>query len=294
MSLSLKQLVKSSPSAQRLLSIPLQIRRKYLVNKYRSAFDAMGRLARHAQHDIRISVPEFDGSFTLSPKSVLFQRLIIYGAYEPAVSSMFLEHVDPNRDVVDVGANVGFFTVGAARRLQKGRVLAIEPTASAFNRLVGNVRDNGIADRVVMEKVLIADAPGEGSVNVVDGREEYSSLGRLVHPSVATADAVKEEKASIVTLDFLVAKHQLAPSLIKVDVEGAEFKVLRGAVETLRRFRPYVMAECSDVMLAQQGSSSVEVRELLASLGYRIVNPEAPGTPLGKTINGDIFCVPID
>jgi FkbM family methyltransferase len=292
--LSLKQLVKSSTSAQALLSVPLQIRRKYLVNKYRSAFDAMGRLARHAQHDIRISVPEFDGTFTLSPKSALFQRLMIYGAYEPAVSNMFLEHVDPNRDVIDVGANVGFFTVGAACRLQKGRVLAIEPTAGAFNRLVSNVRDNGVANRVVMEKVLIADTPGIGSVNVVDGKEEYSSLGRLVHPGAATANGVKEEQVPIVTLDFLVAKHQLAPSLIKIDVEGAEHKVLRGAVETLRRLRPYVMAECSDIMLAQQGSSSIEIRKLLASLGYRIVNPEAPGTPFGKTIAGDIFCVPID
>jgi FkbM family methyltransferase len=275
------------------MSVLLQIRRKYLVNKYRSAFDAMGRLARHAQHDIRISVPEFDGTFTLSPMSVLFQRFIIYGAYEPAVSSMFLKHVDPNRDVIDVGANVGFFTVGAARRLQKGRVLAIEPTAGAFNRLVGNVRDNGVADRVITERVLIADAPGDGLVNVVEGREEYSSLGRLVHPSVASA-GVKQEQVPIVTLDFLVAKHQLAPSLIKVDVEGAEHKVLRGAVETLRRFRPYVMAECADIMLAQQGSSSVEIRELLASLGYRFVNPETPQTSFGKTIAGDIFCIPID
>ena len=102
MPLSVKQLVKSSTAAQWLLFVPLQIRRKYLVNKYRCAFDAMGRLAQHAQHDICISVPEFDGIFTLSPKSALFQRFIIYGAYEPAVSSLFLKHVDPNRDVIDV------------------------------------------------------------------------------------------------------------------------------------------------------------------------------------------------
>lgn len=254
----------------------------------------MRRLARHAQGDIRISVPEFGGIFTLSPQSALFQRFVIYGAYEPAVSSMFLRHVEPNRDVIDVGANVGFFTVGAARRLEEGRVLAIEPTAGAFGRLATNVKDNGVAERVVMEKVLIADAPGEGSVNVVDGKEEYASVGRLVHPSVVKADRVNQEEVPIVTLDFLVAKHRLAPSLIKIDVEGGEFKVLRGATETMRRFRPYIMAECSDAMLALQGSSSVELRALIANFGYRIVNPESPATPLGKILSGDIFCIPID
>jgi CRISPR/Cas system-associated endonuclease Cas1 len=52
------------------------------------------------------------------------------------------------------------------------------------------------------------------------------------------------------------------------------------------------MAECADIMLAEQGSSSSDVLKLLAAYGYRVVNVESPGTPLGKFIAGDIFCMP--
>jgi hypothetical protein len=94
------------------------------------------------------------------------------------------------------------------------------------------------------------------------------------------------------TIDDLVERHELKPSLIKIDVEGGEYKVLRGAERTLRRFRPYIMAECADIMLAEQGSSSSDVLNLLAAFGYRVVNVESPGTRIGKVMAGDIFCMP--
>ncbi|MEA3174151.1 MAG: hypothetical protein QOF42_1562 [Gammaproteobacteria bacterium] len=294
MSQSVKQFIKSSPVAQRLLTVPLHLRRKYLVSKFRPAFEAMSRLSQSTQQDIQIFVPEFGGTFALSPKSSLFQRCMIYGAYEPAVSRMFFDHIDASRDVIDVGANIGFYTIGAALRLGSGRVLSIEPTASAYGRLQRNVETNAVSAKVMLEKALVGDAAGECSISVVDGREEYSSIGGLVNPSVAhvAAQEVAREIVPIRTLDSLVTKYGLSPNLIKIDVEGAEYKVLRGATDTLSRFRPFVMAECSDVMLAQQGSSSLEIRELLKTLGYRIINPEAPRVPFGKTISGDIFGIP--
>lgn len=288
---SLKQLVKSSVIAQRMLAVPLAIRRRWLVNKYRSAFEAMARLAALAQHDIRIAIPEFGAAFTINPRSALFQRFVIYGYYEPAVSSMFLRHIDPLRDVVDAGANIGFYTVAAARRLTSGRVLAIEPTASACRRLRINVADNGVTGKVIIEQCLLADAPGEMSVNVLDGQEEYASIGGLVHPGLVDRNSALETVPAV-TLDSLVQKYQLKPALVKVDVEGAELKVLSGAVETLKAFRPYIMSECSDRMLSSQGASSIALRQLLVGLGYRVVNAESPATPLGRHIAGDIFCSP--
>ena len=270
---SLKQIVKSSSAAQRLLTIPLWIRRYWLVRKYDSAFKALSRLATLAQHDMRITVTEFDGTFTINAKSALFQRYIVYGYYEPAVSRMFLGNVDPGRDVIGV--------------------LSIEPTANAFRRLEINVKDNGVADKVIILKVLLSDAPGEMSVNVIDGQEEYASVGELVHRGIADKTAATE-LVQAVTLDSLVAKYELNPALIKIDVEGSETKVLSGAIETLKRFQPYIMAECSDEMLSSQGSSSAEICKMLVGLGYRIVNPESPDTPFGSTIAGDIFCIPMN
>ena len=75
---------------------------------------------------MRLRVDEFEGEFLLGPKSHLLHRVLAFGAYEPELAQLFVSHIDPDRDVIDVGANVGFFTNLAARKLETGRVLAIE------------------------------------------------------------------------------------------------------------------------------------------------------------------------
>jgi hypothetical protein len=147
MAFSLKQTIKTSPWLQKGLSLPLRLRRHYLREKYKQAFGTMKNLADIATTDIEISVPEFGGRFTLSPRSSLFKRCVIYGFYEPEVSKMFLEHIIPSRDVIDIGANVGFYTIGSALRLTSGRILAIEPTMGAYRRLQENVK--GLSPRML-------------------------------------------------------------------------------------------------------------------------------------------------
>src|SRR3546814_7653834 len=59
------------------------------------------------------------------------------------------KYLDPSRDVIDIGANIGFFSVLAGRRLSTGRVLSVEPTDAAFARLSRNVQLNGVSDRAI-------------------------------------------------------------------------------------------------------------------------------------------------
>src|SRR3546814_11552837 len=92
------------------------------------------------------------------------------------------KYLDPSRDVIDIGANIGFFSVLAGRRLSTGRVLSVEPTDAAFARLSRNVQLNGVSDRAILHQGLISDTQGTNAIHVIPGMEEYSSIGAL-HPA---------------------------------------------------------------------------------------------------------------
>src|SRR3546814_11734989 len=107
----------------------------------------------------------------MSPKSHLFRRLFINGEYEPELAKLFLKYLDPSRDVIDIGANIGFFSVLAGRRLSTGRVLSVEPTDAAFARLSMNVQLTGVSDRAIFPQGLISDTQGTNAdgTSVLDG-----------------------------------------------------------------------------------------------------------------------------
>src|SRR3546814_7563854 len=100
--------------------------------------DALARFIKHAADDIVMRVDSFQGAFAMSPKSHLFRRLFINGEYEPELAKLFLKYLDPSRDVIDIGANIGFFSVLAGRRLSPGRWLSVVPTVPAFSWFTRN------------------------------------------------------------------------------------------------------------------------------------------------------------
>ena len=128
-------------------------------------------------------------------------------------------------------------------------------------------------------------------INTVAGREEYSSIGALVHPSIQGAGRQTQRVAST-TIDDLVRIHGIHPGFIKIDVEGAEHRVLRGADAALRTHRPVVLSELSTTLLAQNGSSAAEVVAYMESRGYDVVDPLNPSGRFVAREFGDMLCVP--
>ena len=244
-----------------------------------------------ASDDIKLRVDEFSGVFSLGPRSHLLRRLLAEGRYEPELAALFTSKLIPDRDVLDIGANIGFFTVLAAKGLTTGRVLAAEPSSAAFSRLSGNVVGNGVSHRVILYNGLVAHENSTSTFNVVPGREEYSSMGEVAHPSVA-GDQINVEILPTKTLDALVAEHGLRPALIKVDVEGAEGMVFSGAEKTLREHRPIVLSEFSRLLLGKNGSSPEEVVAMFDRYGYDVRHPFDPMAKAGQVDFDEIIAVP--
>jgi FkbM family methyltransferase len=170
--------------------------------------------------------------------------------------------VDPGTVVVDVGANVGFFTLSFAEWVgPTGRVIAVEPDRENFEALERAIADSGKASRVGALRAVAAEKPGSLFLE----RNE-------LHPGdhkIAVAGAGIEVAA--VSIDALVAETEPARvSLIKIDVQGAEMKVLAGAARALAVHRPALFVEIDERALRHFGASPDELVSFLENLGYRM------------------------
>jgi FkbM family methyltransferase len=152
------------------------------------------------------------------------------GTYEPEAQRVFRDAVHDGDVVYDVGANVGFFTLIAAKHAgARGAVYAFEPVARNLAILRRHVAMNGASSVRVLELAL-SSAPGVA--RFASGAN--ASMGKL--------DAAGEVEVRVETLDRLVASGEIAPPrFIKMDVEGAEHDVLTGAATILARDRPTLL-----------------------------------------------------
>lgn len=287
----LKNLIHSDGFLRPMFSPALRVRRSWIDFKLASGRQILDRLADGSASDIVMRVGDYQGDFSFPPRSHLLRRILETGAYEPELARLFASLVQPDRDVIDVGANIGLFTVLAGKMVTTGRVLAAEPTAGAFARLCGNVERNGVSGRAILYNGLVAQSDSTATLNVVNGREEYSSMASIVHPSAA-GDISEVFSIQTRSIDSLVAEHGLRPALIKVDVEGAEGMVFEGAEKTLKEQRPIVLSEFSRPLLIRNGSSPEKIVALFERCGYQVGNPFQSRKP-GKVDYDEIIATPV-
>ena len=166
-------------------------------------------------------------------------------------------HVVEGGVVIDVGANIGFFTLKFAAWVgASGRVFAIEPEQENFGRLSHRVKRQGYSSRVSLIQAAAAERSGE--------------LRLAINPINPMDHRLSEDGMPVraITIDDLCASEGWpAVCLVKIDVQGAEDRVIAGALETLKRFSPalYVEVEASSVSGAESGALLIDD---LASLGY--------------------------
>ncbi len=179
---------------------------------------------------------------------------------EAAAIDALRQHVTPGSWIIDVGANIGFFTLHFGQWVGAGgKVLAIEPEVDNQARLVERISRERLSERVDVICAAVSDRPGRA---VLELNPDHPADHRLsVGGQGIPVDAV--------TLDGIAEKYGWPDvSLVKIDVQGAEPRVIAGAHGLLKRSRPALFIEFDPAGLARMGSTVAALYDQLAALGY--------------------------
>jgi FkbM family methyltransferase len=194
-----------------------------------------------------------------------YLQLLIYylGTFEPHCMPYLRGCVAKGAIVVDVGANVGIYTLESAILVgSTGRVISIEPAPTNARSLQKNIELNRLTN-VTLFEVAAGDTVCSAKLSLASG-------GNLGMFSLATAGDDTSCNVEVRRIDDLIEQSGVnSVSLMKMDIEGSEYRGLRGAIRTLRRFRPVILIELNEEALRSCQSSINEVIELLAELDYR-------------------------
>ena len=203
-------------------------------------------VARNCKHG-RMYVPVKD--------TFIGRALDFCGEYSEGETDLFKQLVQPGQWVLDIGANIGAFTLPLAKFVgAEGRVIAFEPQPAIFGVLKTNCEVNKLQNVVLMNSA-VGDAGGEISVPDVD----YGVGGNF--GGVALGGEGSEITAPVITIDGL---NLPACAFMKIDVEGMEYEALTGAEETIQRFRPLLYVE------NDRREKSARLISLLQSFGYKL------------------------
>jgi len=207
--------------------------------------------------------------FILDPNDYLDQTLLMTGSWESDSWEIVDEYLPTGGTFVDVGAHVGYYSVKAARKVgEKGAVVAIEPNPRIVERLRTNVELSDFRQVISIQPVAAFDhiskltlflSPGadtsQASLSAKNASVYGSSPGSVTVEALPIDDII--ERANVKRVD-----------VIKLDIEGAELKALRGANRTLKNYRPVLVVETIEHHLRNMGDSEDELRRYLESLGF--------------------------
>jgi FkbM family methyltransferase len=210
--------------------------------------------------------------------------IYIFGVYERKSFQTYQKIIKKGDTVFDIGANVGGHTLQLARLTgEEGRLYAFEPTDFSFKKLTYNLGLNPeIAKHVTSSQIMLTDNNADKP-----DPEIYSSWplvgGTNKHPK--HCGQLKSTSGSLaMTLDEFVIQEKIdRVDFIKMDVDGNEIRVLKGATNVLKKFKPTFIFEIAPYALAEAGFSIDELLDIFKKMGY-CLRQEGSDTPLPQDV----------
>jgi FkbM family methyltransferase len=214
-------------------------------------------------HDLQIYVDVAD--------QLVGRGIAAQGSYEPHLTAALRRLLKPGYTFVDIGANIGYHSLVAARLVgERGRVIAIEMSPSNCALLRANATANGltnlvvhqtaVAERVMQLSFCLPEGTGNGFI--ADNCLDYVGARPAAFSAVLPVQAV--------TVDSLIPSDQRV-DVIKIDIEGSEFRAFQGMKQLLRCQRPAILMEYFPEMLQHVGQTNpVDLLNFLRAHGYTL------------------------
>jgi FkbM family methyltransferase len=235
-------------------------------------------------NDVRLAnVGGIEMFYDVADSSVSFQ--IRQGIYEPHITALFKRICKPGMTVVDVGANIGYYALLASELVgSQGQVIAIEPSSENCRLLLSSMRLKDERSNITVLPVACDAQTGWAYYS-----RHIGSNGGFIQPDdlLATPGTV----VPTFPLQDLVKRRV---GMIKLDVEGAEFRIVDGARELIERDKPIIVSELSRDMLGRiSGVTAEEYLDYFDRLGYRlaIIDRDSWEPITHPTVEGLLNCL---
>ena len=254
---------------------------------------------RRLPSDEAVWIEDFDDDlrFHCHLNEHMGNQLYWRGSFSWAQLRVLDRHLTADMTFVDVGANQGEFTLFAAKRLPHGQVFSFEPMTEMFDRLVRNVEANGFHNVTAVRQGLWDRATEEmiyASDVAFDDGTRNEGLGTLFPHATRT---VPVETVHTTTLDDFVETQGIAGvDVVKIDIEGAELRAIRGAADTIARFGPTLIVEADHGQAEAAGVGLGELYdELAASHDIAVITRSGRLQPIDRAHLGphqNLLCTP--
>lgn len=217
---------------------------------------------------IRSAIPDYletsEWKLLLDKDDLAMSGYLALGSYEPETIKLFRESLKEGATVVDIGTNLGYYTVIAGKKVgPKGRVFGYEPNMDSFNLLHRNILINNF-DNITPINLALSNILGE--------RALYLGDNKCTHSFADNRKTGKNEVVATDTLDNSLKKYG-SPKIdvIKMDIEGAEILALEGMTETINRSRELIIfTEFYPKAIKRLGRSPIEFLEKMRDFGFSI------------------------
>jgi FkbM family methyltransferase len=203
-------------------------------------------------------------TFPVDRGTLIGWSIHFFGAYEPEVQAQIERWLQPGERAIDVGANVGWHTLAMSARVgASGRVDAFEPNPTTRARLTSMIQANGLT-QVHVHAEALADCEGDLGFDAPDAGHVWDGTGHL------TRAAGARQSVACTTLDGFVGAQGARVALVKIDVEGWELSVLRGAARTLAAHAPAILFEYDPAYLGRSQSSDADLEAYFDDAAYAL------------------------
>lgn len=224
--------------------------------------------------------------------SNLVDHFIYFSFEHPAITN-FVNCLKDKSVVFDVGANIGYTTLLFSKKCPAGKIISIEPSEKLYKIFTAQLNLN---ENKNVTPLNIGLGEKRKTARLYQVNEYNSGMNRVLEDSNSQ---IPSENIEIKTLDDLLAELQLETvNAIKIDVEGYEYNILKGAYKTLKTKQPILLIEIDDFNLKQQQASPKDIFRLLFELNYSVFLADTMlSLDLTKDYTNshfDIICFPKD